>query len=190
MNDKPAEGHLAEVEQADPGSLGVELPEDSDAAVAVLIEALATARRTSDAYLDDLQRVAAEYENYRKRSQREREEVVLRASQRVVEALLPVLDSFDHAFAFEAATESEAKLLAGLRSTFHQLTDVLGKEGLEIIPTVGEPFDPAVHEAVAGGGSGELVVAEELRRGYRLEGRVLRPAMVRVSDGGAEGSDD
>jgi molecular chaperone GrpE len=170
----------------DASTLGIDLPEDGDAAVAVLLEALATARQTSDAYLDDLQRVAAEYENFRKRAQRDREEIVHRSSQRLIEALLPVLDSFDLAFTHEAASASEEKLLAGMRGTFHQLMDVLGKEGLAIIPTIGEPFDPTVHEAVAGGGDGDLVVAEEMRRGYLLEGRVLRPAMVRVEDGDRE----
>ncbi len=104
-----------------------------------------------------------------------------RAAQRVVQALLPVLDSFDQAFAHQAQTPGEEQVLAGVRGTFHQLMDVLSKEGLEIIPATGEGFDPQVHEAVAGGGEGDLVVAQELRRGYTLKGRVLRPAMVVVA---------
>jgi molecular chaperone GrpE len=162
--------------------LGLDLPADDAAAIEVLLDALATARLAADSYLDDLQRVAAEFENYRKRAAREREEIVARSSQRLVQALLPVLDSFDQAFARQPQTPGEEAILAGVRGTFHQLMDILAGEGLEPVPGVGEDFDPALHEAtaVAGGGEGRLVVAEELRRGYLLKGRLLRPAMVVV----------
>lgn len=178
--DEPAAG----LEAARPAAadLGLDLPEDDAAAVEILLDALATARGSTDAYLDDLQRVAAEFENYRKRAAREREETVARASQRLVQSLLPVLDSFDHAFAHRAQTPGEEALLAGVRGTFHQLMDILTGEGLEVVPGAGADFDPAVHEAtaVAGEADGHLVVAEELRRGYLLKGRLLRPAMVVV----------
>ncbi|MEX0756329.1 MAG: nucleotide exchange factor GrpE, partial [Acidimicrobiia bacterium] len=102
-----------------------------------------------------------------------------RAAERVLSAMLPVLDSFDAALAIEARTETEEQLLRGMRSTRTQLMDVLAREGLEPIETVGMPFDPEVHEAVmTSGGDGSLVVSEELRRGYRLRGRVLRAALV------------
>ena len=166
--------------------LGLDLPDDREEAVGVLLDALATTRGAADAYLGDLQRVAAEFENFRKRAAREREETIARAAQRVVQALLPVLDSFDQAFAHQAQTPSEQQVLAGVRGTFHQLMDVLSKEGLETIPAVGEDFDPEVHEAVAGGGDGDLMVSRELRRGYALKGRVLRPAMVVVAPRPAE----
>jgi molecular chaperone GrpE len=165
----------------DPGLLGLELPEDREEALGVLLDALATARVAADTYLEDLQRVAAEFENFRKRAAREREETVARAAQRVVQALLPVLDSFDQAFAHQAQTPGEEQLLAGVRGTYFQLMDVLAREGLEVISSDGEDFDPQVHEAVAGGGDGDLVVAQEMRRGYTLKGRVLRPAMVVVA---------
>ncbi len=179
----PDAGGAGSLEPAYPDSslLGLDLPDDREEAVGVLLDALATARIAADSYLEDLQRVAAEFENYRKRAAREREDIVVRAAQRVVQALLPVLDSFDQAFAHRAQTAGEEKVLAGVRGTFHQLMDVLSKEGLEIIATVGEDFDPEVHEAVAGGGDGDLMVDRELRRGYTLKGRVLRPAMVVVA---------
>ncbi len=164
-----------------PEALGIELPEDHDEAVDVLLRALATARASADSYLDDLQRVAAEFENYRKRAQREREELVERSTQRLVAAMLPVLDSFDQAFTHQAQGSSEEQLLAGMRGTFHQLMDVLGAEGLEMIQAEGEPFDPNLHEAVGGVAGDDLVVAQEVRRGYVLKGRVLRPAMVLVA---------
>jgi molecular chaperone GrpE len=173
---------------AAPEALGIELPEDHDEAVEVLLGALATARVAADSYLDDLQRVAAEFENYRKRTQRDREELVERSTQRLVAALLPVLDSFDQAFTHEAKTPSEEQVLAGIRGTFHQLMDVLGSEGLEMIQAEGEPFDPTLHEAVGGVAGDDLVVSQEVRRGYLLKGRVLRPAMVLVA--AAEATED
>lgn len=168
-----------------PESLGLDLPDQPAAAVAVLLRALADARQEADRYLDDLRRVAADFDNYRKRSHREMAGMVERASERVVKELLPVLDSFEAALAIETRSETEEKLLAGMRGTFTQLLDVLAKEGLEPIATWDEPFDPEVHEAVltTGEGNGPLVVSEELRRGYRLRGKVLRAALVSVGPG-------
>ena len=164
-------------------SLGLDLPEDPGEALMVVLEALAQAREDADGYLDDLRRVAADFENYRKRTQREMAAMVERASERVVSQLLPVLDSFDAALAVEPQTETEEKLLAGIRNTYDLLADVLAKEGLEPIKTWDEPFDPTVHEAVltTGEGSGTLKVAQELRRGYKLRGKVLRAALVAVA---------
>ena len=134
-------------------------------------------------YLDDLQRVAADFDNYRKRIQREMAENIERASQRVVSGLLPVLDSFDLAVDHEPATKSETQLLGGVAGTRQQLLDALAAEGLSIIPTVGEVFDPEVHEAVTMQGSPDHpVVVGEIRRGYALHGRVLRAAMVAVGE--------
>ena len=177
----PAEAIEANLEPMDAGSSGIDLPEDHEEALVVLLDALATARRSSDDYLDDLQRVAADYENYRKRVERERTEIVARSTQQLIEALLPVLDSFDSAFANEPQNDRETQILTGVRGTFHLLSDTLAKEGLERIDALGRPFDPEVHEAVAGGGDGDLVVAEELRAGYTLNGVVLRAALVTVA---------
>jgi molecular chaperone GrpE len=160
-------------------ALGIDLPNDPDEAIPVLLAAVADARSEAGTYLDDLRRVAADFDNFRKRAMRDQHTIVERAAERVLAAMLPVLDSFDAALAIEPTTESEEKLLKGIRSTHAQLIDVLGKEGLEPIPTIGEPFDPEVHEAVmTSGGDGALVVSDELRRGYRLRGRVLRASLV------------
>jgi molecular chaperone GrpE len=102
-----------------------------------------------------------------------------RATEKVVHGLMPVLDSFDAALATEPTTETEQKLYAGMLNTREQLLNALKDEGLEIIPTIDEPFDPEIHEPVgAPGGDGELIVSQELRRGYRLNGKVLRAALV------------
>ena len=167
-------------DQSPPEELDLDLPEDPGEAISLLTEELLSSRREAAGHLDDLRRVAAEFENYRKRVERDRTETVERSTERVVAALLPVLDSFDQAFTHEPATEQEAALVKGMQSVYHQLMDVLNAEGLELIAAEGEPFDPSVHEAVSGGGAGDLRVASEMRRGYTLRGRVLRPALVAV----------
>ncbi len=173
----------AEVVQAegatDASPLGIDLPEDRDEAIEVLLGRLEQSRDEASSYLDDLRRVAADFDNYRKRTTREQALMVDRAAERVVRELMPVLDSFDAALGTEPATEAERQLLSGMINTREQLLKALAQEGLEVVPSIGEPFDPEIHEPVgAPGGSNDLVVSQELRRGYRLKGRVLRPAMV------------
>ncbi|HEX9865396.1 MAG TPA: nucleotide exchange factor GrpE [Acidimicrobiia bacterium] len=163
----------------DAAALGLQLPDDKDEAVELLLAHLEQSRDEATSYLDDLKRVAADFDNYRKRTTREQALVLDRAAERVVRELMPVLDSFDAALATEASTDAERQLLAGMINTREQLLRALEQEGLEVIGSIGEEFDPEIHEAVgAPDGTGDLVVSEELRRGYRLKGRVLRPAMV------------
>ena len=163
----------------DPHELGLELPDDPDTAIELLLTELITAREEATSYLDDLKRVAADFDNYRKRTMKESAVMLDRATEKVVHGLMPVLDSFDAALATETTTETEQKLYAGMLNTREQLLNALKDEGLEIIPTIDEPFDPEVHEPVgAPGGDGELIVSQELRRGYRLNGKVLRAALV------------
>lgn len=177
------EGAVAAPSAPTAEGLGLDLPEDADEAIQVLLGAVHGARSEAGAYLDDLRRVAADFDNFRKRAIRDQQTTIDRAAERVLSAMLPVLDSFDAALATEAATEGEQQLLKGMRSTHAQLVDTLAKEGLEPIATLGEPFDPEVHEAVmTSGGDGKLFVARELRRGYRLRGRVLRAALVALEE--------
>lgn len=163
----------------DPHSLGLELPDDPDEAIAMLLQEVADARDEASSYLDDLKRVAADFDNYRKRSMRESATMVDRAAERVIRNLMPVLDTFDAALSTEAKTDSERQLYSGLINTRQQLLKALEAEGLKVIPTIGEKFDPEVHEpAGAPEGGGELMVSDELRRGYTLNGKVLRAALV------------
>ena len=179
---------IGEVVESAPPLPDIDLPDDPTAAVGVLLEALAEARAGEADRLDDLQRLAAEFENYRKRAARDQQEIVERASQRLVMALLPVLDSFDGAFAHEAHSPSEELLLSGVKGTFHQLMEILQAEGLAVIHAAGEPFDPTLHEAVTGATGHDLVVSDELRRGYTLRDRIVRPALVAVA--AAEGTEE
>jgi molecular chaperone GrpE len=175
------EAHDLEVEPS-AEELGLELPDDADEARVLLLRELAEARREAGEYLETLQRVAADFDNYRKRVERDHAENVMRASQRIVEHLLPTLDAFDAALAYESQTEGEEKILDGMRGTHRTMMETLAKDGLEPIAANGEAFDPAVHEAVAGPGEGDgdLVVTQELRRGYTLHDRVVRPSLVMV----------
>ena len=137
-----------------------------------------------DELVDTLRRVQADFENYRKRMLREQTALVERATERLVEDLLPVLDSFDGALGSAGAADSpEAeKVRDGVVGIRAQLVTVLEKAGLERIDATGAEFDPNEHEAVLqDDGDGDPRVAEILRTGYRLKGRVLRPAMVRVT---------
>ena len=169
-----------------PADLGLALSDDHEEAQQQLMTALLVARQESGEYLETMQRIAAEFDNFRKRIERDRVELIQRASQRLITDMLPTLDSFDAALAFEPQTPAEEKILDGMRSTRTQLLDLLAAEGLEPIAAENTPFDPAVHEAVSGpsqAGEGELIVAGELRRGYALNGRVLRAALVAVETG-------
>jgi molecular chaperone GrpE len=144
---------------------------------------LAQARRERDEYLDSLQRLKAEFDNYRKRVARDQQELVARAAERLVKELLPVLDDLERAL--EAATEhEEAKLEEGVRLVHRQLADALSKEGLTEIPTDGR-FDPHTQEALLSQPSEEEegTVLQVLQKGYMLGARVLRPARVVVSGG-------
>ena len=165
--------------------------DDIDARLEAILEEvpdpLADALRQRDEYLDDLRRLQAEFENYRKRVVRQSEEASDRATAAVLERVLPALDALDLARAHgEDATDEVAKvLLAALGQISSLLRDALAKDGLERIDEIGVNFDPVVHDAVAHDPAEEgdepgVIVAEVLRPGYRLKGRVVRAAMVKV----------
>jgi molecular chaperone GrpE len=118
-------------------------------------------------------RLQADFENYRKRADRQVSDEVDRATGRLVEELLPVLDACEAAFAHG---------VDGIEPIWSQLLGVLQRQGLEVMDPSGKPFDPSEHEAVMHepGDGGEAVVAEVFREGYRWKGKVLRAAMVKV----------
>lgn len=150
--------------------------DDLEASEKVLEADLKALAAERDQYLDHLKRVQADYENHRKLTHKRVEERVARELGDVIEKLLPVLDACDAA---AAQGESDA-----VEPIVTQLYGVLNKEGLERIEPKGDSFDPEVAEAVAHepGEGGEQVVAEVMRTGYRWKGRLLRPALVKVTD--------
>ena len=126
-----------------------------------------------DEYREALQRLKAEFDNFRKRVDRDRVADRERAAENLASQLLPVLDACEAAIAHGEE---------GVEPIHKQLLDVLEKEGLEVLLPIGEPFDPQAHEAVLHeeGDGGEPVVVDALRTGYSWHGRILRPAMVKV----------
>ena len=154
-------------------------PGDADGAATAPDEPpsdLAAAVAARDAYLEDLQRVTAEFTNFRRQTVKRNTELVAQAASRLARELLPVLD------ACEAAVSQGVE---GIEAVQSQLLGVLTGEGLAVLGTVDEPFDPGLHEAVlseesADGAQDAPVVSEVLRTGYAWNGRVLRPAMVKV----------
>ena len=131
-----------------------------------------------DQYLDSLRRLKAEFDNSRKRQERERARVLESASEKLVQELLPVLDNLDRAL------ESEGDIRGGVQATREQLAEVLANEGLLPVASDGQPFDPNVHEAVMGQPSEdheEGTVLQTFQRGYLLNGRAIRPAKVVVA---------
>ena len=149
---------------------------------------LEAARAEAAGYLDDLQRMKAEFDNYRKRIVKEQTGLVERASAGLLYRLLPVLDNFELAVASAEESREFDRMLKGIEMVFGELKEVLNAEGLSTIAAKGQAFDPNYHEAaltVDGEDDGEPYVAEELRSGYTYKGRVLRPSMVKVARRGA-----
>ncbi|WP_273841361.1 nucleotide exchange factor GrpE [Rubrobacter calidifluminis] len=143
-----------------------------------LQEELEATRHERDEYLDTLKRLKAEFENSRKRQERERAKIVELASERLVRELLPVLDNL------ERALESEGDIREGVRATRDQLLGVLEQEGLIPVASDGQHFDPSVHEAVMSQPSEEHeegVIVQTFQRGYLLNGKPIRPAKVVVA---------
>src|SRR3989442_9258062 len=150
---------------------------------AELQERIEALERERDEYLDSLQRLKAEFDNYRKRVTREQESFAAWASERLLKELLPVLDDLERAL--DAAEQhEEAKLEEGVRLVHRALADALQKEGLAEIATDGK-FDPHVHEALLTQPDDDVesgAVLDVLQKGYRLGDKVLRPARVIVAE--------
>jgi len=137
------------------------------------------AAKLAEERMDQLLRLKADFENYRKRVIREQTDLVERASLRIVEKLFPILDDLDRAL--KAAHGDEA-IVRGIEIVKKQLHDVLEAEGLERVEAQG-PFDPHEHEAVSSvpGNVAEPTVLEVVRPGYKLKGKTVRPALVHVT---------
>lgn len=159
----------------DPATAGPDVP-----AAAALEADLARLSDERDQMRAVAQQVQADFENYKKQMLRRQTEHLERATEGLVEQLLPVLDSFE--LALGSLDDAGDSVRRGVELVYAELLGVLEKAGVERIDAEGKPFDPTEHEAVLQeGGDGEPVVSDILRTGYRLKGRVLRPAMVKVT---------
>ncbi len=134
-------------------------------------------------YLDNLQRLKAEFDNFRKRMLKEQSEFLKLAAQEVIGTLLPVLDSFERALAHEIHGDQIDEYKGGMQMVHKQFEEALSKEGLKALEPVGEPFDPTRHEAMLTMESDEYpegTVVQVIEKGYLLKDRVIRPAKVAV----------
>jgi molecular chaperone GrpE len=171
-NEKPE----AEASVLTEESVGAGEPEVVDAPDASEAEELLTAER--DRYL----RLAAEFDNFRKRSQKEREALYAEVRAETVAVFLPVYDNLSRALKTECADEAFYK---GVKLTMAQLEDILQKLGVEAIQAVGEKLDPLLHNAVhhiEDPDAGEQIITEEFARGFTLNGKVIRFATVQVAN--------
>jgi molecular chaperone GrpE len=140
------------------------------------------ARQEAEEYRTHLQRLQAEFDNYRKRMLKEQTRAVEMAAEPLARRLLEVLDEFDLALMSAETRPDFDRFLHGVELVYAKLADILHSEGLERIEAAGKPFDPTLHEALLQSGEpeGEPVVADVLRQGYTMKGRVIRPAGVKV----------
>ncbi|MCH6568251.1 MAG: nucleotide exchange factor GrpE, partial [Nitrospinae bacterium] len=131
-------------------------------------------------------RLAAEFENHKKRMERERAKVLAYANEVLLEKLLPVVDNLERALAAATPDAGHDGLVAGVELTLRELKEFLRREGVDPIEAIGGPFDPTIHEAVSTQPSSEVpegVVINQIEKGYRFKERILRPAKVIVSSG-------
>ncbi|UUZ85479.1 nucleotide exchange factor GrpE [Paenibacillus sp. P26] len=129
-------------------------------------------------------RAQADFDNYRRRTMKEKEEFAKYASQKLIEQMLPVVDNFERALATSKDSKDYDALAKGIDMIFRQLDQVLAAEGLKPMESVGTPFNPEFHQAIMQVESEEHeegIVVEEVQKGYMLKDKVLRPAMVKVS---------
>jgi molecular chaperone GrpE len=166
----------------------------SDSAVAAELDKLRVERDglrvERDELRDTLLRRQAEFDNFRKRTERERQEQVSYASMEVVGDLLPILDDFERAIASDSSSSEYAK---GVQMIYQRMSEALKKTGLEPIEAEGKWFDPNIHQAVERVETNEApenTVLGEFRRGYHFKGKLLRPSMVRVAVPAAEPRSD
>jgi molecular chaperone GrpE len=172
-----------EPQETEPLTGDGQAPVGDNAQATAAPDELAEARRKRDEYYDLLLRKTAEFDNYRKRVERERREMVQFAAGDVFEALLPVIDDFERALQAEIGTDATA-YRKGVELIYKQLQDMLARRGVVPIEAVGKPFDPRFHQAITyepspGRADGEVI--EEVRRGYMHGDRLLRPSMVKVA---------
>jgi molecular chaperone GrpE len=185
------EDHSGAAGTAAPGPIDPELIDDRGAEFELrgdVVEGALEAAVAETAELrDQVLRTQAEFDNFRKRITREREEERKRATERLVEELLPAIDNLERAIEHTSADHEIEHLITGVTSVHAQIVGVLGKAGVSVIDPTGQPFDPATQQAVSQ--QEDLTVPDgtviaAFQKGYEMGGRVVRPAMVVVSTGG------
>jgi molecular chaperone GrpE len=151
-----------------------------------LKQALAEEKEKAEANLAGWQRAQADYVNYKRRSEQEKEEISQFANAILVLNLLPILDDWERALASVPDDQADLSWIEGIRLIERKLRGVLEAQGLSPIEAVGQPFDPNLHEAAMQGKGEEGIVVEELQKGYKFHDRVIRPSKVVVGNGEEE----
>ena len=158
--------------------------------VAVIRQALAEEKAKAENYLANWQRAQADFINYRRRSEQEKEEIIRFANSALVLNLLPVLDDLERAFAAVPPNLAELGWLDGIRLIERKLRASLEAQGISPIQALGEPFDPRFHEAVRQDKGKDGIVIEEMQKGYQFHDKVIRPSKVVVGNGEGEDEDE
>lgn len=154
--------------------------------IEALKQALAEEKEKAEGYLANWQRAQADFINYKRRSEQEKEEIAKFANATLMLNLLPILDDLERAFISIPPHLTRLTWVDGIRLIERKLQASLEVQGLSPIKALGEPFDPKLHEAAMHGKGKEGIVIEELQKGYKLHDRVIRPAMVVVGNGEEE----
>ena len=155
-------------------------------------EELAGKAEECKALNDKYLRLAAEFENYKRLTQRDQREQIRFGNEQLLKELLPVVDNMERAIKAARAKGSDSALVQGVELTLKQLSGVLAKFGVQAVETAGQDFDPSAHQAVSFGPSNEVAankILDEFQKGYRLHDRILRAAMVSVSSGPTQPSE-
>ncbi len=177
MTEKEPEEGLNEEEKTETAEI-----EDAEA----LKQALAEEKAKAEANLAGWQRAQADYINYKRRSEQEREEISQFANSILILNLLPILDDWERALASIPEDQAGLSWVEGVRLIERKLRGILEAQGLSPIEAVGQPFDPNLHEAAMQGKGEEGIVVSELQKGYKFRDRVIRPARVVVGNGEEE----
>ena len=154
--------------------------------IKALKQSFAEEKEKAEKYLDNWQRSQADFDNYRKRTEQEKEGIVEFANSALILNLLPIVDDLERAFASLPEQLEKFNWIDGIRLSYNKLKTILEKQGLSEINAKGEPFDPHLHEAVMRQEGEEGMVIEEIQKGYKLKGKVIRPSMVVVGEGETE----
>lgn len=178
-----------ETAQAEEQDIATEQQHDGEEVVEdVSTEDATVDQPNNSALVEELQakllRVQADYDNFRRRTVKEKEELAKYASLKLIEQLVPTVDNFDRALEAASTAKDYDSLAKGVDMIFRSLVQVLENEGLKPMSPVGEPFNPEYHQAVMTVETDEYeegIVVEQLQKGYMLKDKVIRPAMVKVS---------
>jgi len=175
---------LSESDKVQDSEVEPEVTEVDD--IAALKQSLVDAEAKAEANLAGWQRAQADFINYKRRTEQEKEEISQFAQASLILNLLPALDDLERAFAAIPPRLAKASWIDGIRLIWSKLQTTLKAQGLSEIEAVGEPFDPHLHEAVRQDKGKEGVVVEELQKGYKFRDKILRPSKVVVGSGEEE----